>query len=74
MAPGTPDSCVVLLGAGASLAAFPNGDRDGRRLPLMDHVIELVGFAPRLDEAGINWKSRDRPAQAEVHAEPWTLR
>ncbi len=33
---------VVLLGAGASLAAFPNGDRLGRTLPLMKNLVEVL--------------------------------
>ena len=35
---------VVLLGAGASLAACPNGDAAGRILPVMDNVVEVVGL------------------------------
>lgn len=41
---------VVLLGAGASLAAFPNGDVHGRRLPLMRNLVEVVGLGPLLAE------------------------
>lgn len=37
---------VVLLGAGASRAAFPEGDVSGRRLPLMDDLMEAVGLEP----------------------------
>ena len=33
---------VVLLGAGASRAAFLNGDRAGRPLPLMDDLVEIL--------------------------------
>ena len=33
---------VVILGAGASLAAFPNGDANGIRLPLMLDFIEKI--------------------------------
>jgi hypothetical protein len=36
---------VVILGAGASLAAFPNGDGNGRRLPVMKNFVEVVGLA-----------------------------
>jgi hypothetical protein len=35
---------VVILGAGASLAAFPNGDRNGRRLPLMKDFVDVVAL------------------------------
>ena len=30
---------VVILGAGASLAAFPDGDKNGRKLPLMNDIV-----------------------------------
>lgn len=35
---------VFLLGAGASRAAFPNGDKFGRKLPLMNDFIKVVGL------------------------------
>jgi hypothetical protein len=35
---------VVILGAGASLAAFPSGDRNGRQLPLMKNIVNVVGL------------------------------
>lgn len=44
---------VVILGAGASLQAFPNGDKHGRKLPLMWNLVDVVGLAPLLDQAGI---------------------
>lgn len=44
---------VVVLGAGASLAAFPDGDAEGRRLPLMRDLVELIGLAPLFARAGI---------------------
>ena len=33
---------VVILGAGASLAAFPNGDKNGKILPLMNNIIQIL--------------------------------
>ena len=33
---------VVILGAGASRAAFPNGDNNGKRLPLMCDFVETL--------------------------------
>lgn len=45
---------VVLLGAGASLAAFPNGDANGLRIPLMaDFVHTVEGLADYLARNGI---------------------
>ncbi|GMV29156.1 MAG: hypothetical protein AMXMBFR59_12810 [Rhodanobacteraceae bacterium] len=39
---------VLLLGAGASCAAFPQGDAHGRRLPVMSNFVEHVGLLPIL--------------------------
>lgn len=33
---------LVLLGAGASLASFPNGDRNGIKLPLMNSLVDKL--------------------------------
>lgn len=41
---------VVILGAGASLAAFPNGDINGRKLPLMSDLIKVVGLNEVLEK------------------------
>lgn len=41
---------LVLLGAGASLASFPNGDKNGIKLPLMNSLVEkldLNQFIPK---------------------------
>lgn len=39
---------VFILGAGASRAAFPNGDRNGRLLPLMDDLPDVLGMKESL--------------------------
>lgn len=44
---------VVILGAGCSKAAFPTGDREGRRLPLMNDLIEVLGLEPLLRAANL---------------------
>ena len=41
---------VVILGAGASLAAFPKGDKNGTRLPLMNSIVEDLGLTKILQE------------------------
>jgi hypothetical protein len=41
-----------LLGAGASLAAFPNGERNGKKLPVMANFIEVLELEPILNKAG----------------------
>ena len=45
---------VVILGAGSSLAAFPDGDRNGFQLPLMDNLIEVVGLGQILEKYSID--------------------
>ncbi len=41
---------VVLLGAGASRAAFPTGDVSGKRLPVMDDLVQTIGIAPLFEK------------------------
>lgn len=50
---------VVILGAGASAATCPCGDRHGRPLPVMNNLVEIVGLADLLSAEDIEWKSRD---------------
>jgi hypothetical protein len=45
---------VVLLGAGASRAAFPKGERNGRLLPLMLDFTDIVPIADTLKKAGVS--------------------
>jgi len=33
---------IVIIGAGASYAAFPDGDKNGKELPLMNNLIEIL--------------------------------
>jgi len=44
---------VVILGAGASLAALPKGDRNGRRLPVIKNFVDVLGLASLLAENGV---------------------
>ena len=44
---------VVILGAGASLAACPDGDRNGDRLPLMNDLIDVLDLRPLLKAESI---------------------
>ena len=50
---------VVILGAGASLAAFPNGDKKGRKLPLMDNIIEVLDMKNLLSQTEIEFESKN---------------
>lgn len=45
---------VILLGAGASLAAFPAGDANGRMLPLMRNLVDVVGLGDLLAAHGVH--------------------
>ncbi|MFA5794961.1 MAG: hypothetical protein WC980_07870 [Candidatus Brocadiia bacterium] len=44
---------VVLLGAGASKASFPKGDKNGKILPLMKDIITTIGLSDLLKELPI---------------------
>lgn len=46
---------VIILGAGASRAAFPDGDRDGVRLPLMNDLVDMAELMPILAKYGIQY-------------------
>lgn len=46
-------SHVVVLGAGASRAAFPDGDHTGEPLPVMADLVELLDLGPLLTQHGI---------------------
>jgi hypothetical protein len=50
---------VVLLGAGASRAAFPNGEASGKTLPLMADFGDIVPIAEILQRVGINYAGRN---------------
>lgn len=50
---------VVIVGAGASRAACPDGDANGRRLPLMADLVDLVGLKPLLAKYGIESEETD---------------
>ena len=50
---------VVLLGAGASRAAFPRGERAGRRLPLMADFHDIVPVGDILSTASITTKGEN---------------
>src|SRR6202022_1132903 len=50
---------LVTTGAGASRGAFPSGERNGRRLPLMVDFAEIVPVGPILQKSGIEWKGKN---------------
>lgn len=50
---------VVILGAGASYASFPNGDKNGIKLPLMNNFIKILGLEDLLKKTGIKFESNN---------------
>lgn len=50
---------VVILGAGASVAGFLNGDRNGNKLPVMLNLIETLKLGPTLDQYGIDYDGKN---------------
>jgi hypothetical protein len=50
---------VVVLGAGASRAAFPRGERAGRHLPLMSDFVEIVPVKEILHRSGICFETQN---------------
>lgn len=57
--PGKWGRHIVILGAGASAAAFPFGDPNGKRLPTMDNLIEMLGLDPVLERGGVKNRRRN---------------
>lgn len=50
---------IVILGAGASVAAFPEGDVNGKVLPTMDNLIEVLELESILAQSGIEYKGQN---------------
>ncbi|NOQ27636.1 MAG: hypothetical protein GQ564_19915 [Bacteroidales bacterium] len=48
---------VVILGAGASLAALPDGDKFGAKLPLMSNIVEVLGLEEIIKKYGAEYSS-----------------
>lgn len=50
---------VIILGAGASRAAFENGDKNGNKLPLMNDLVEVLDLGPILDHYDIEYRGKN---------------
>lgn len=50
---------VVILGAGASLQAFPEGDKNGKKLPLMCNFVETLGLDSEFERYRISYKNKN---------------
>lgn len=53
------DPHVVILGAGASLAACPQGDKYGRKLPLMSNFVKTLRLEQLLSDNGVDYKGKN---------------
>lgn len=69
-----PDSSlrshVVLLGAGASRAAFPNGDATGKLLPVMNDLVQVLDLQRILERAGDFEDQNFESIYSELAAKP----
>lgn len=50
---------VVILGAGASCAAIPNGDKNGKRISAMNGFIDKLGLTDIISKVKINTASNN---------------
>ncbi len=51
---------LVLLGAGASKAAFPSGEKNGLKLPVMNELVDTVdGLSEYLSECGVDYEGQN---------------
>lgn len=50
---------VFILGAGASLAAFPDGDKNSRQLPLMPNLVSTLGLEQVFGKHSVGYNGED---------------
>ena len=48
---------VVILGAGASCAAIPNGDKNGKKISAMNGFIEKMGLSNVISKLNVHTSS-----------------
>lgn len=62
---------VVILGAGATMAAIPQGDKNGRRSSVMNGFIESLGMTEILKEVRLETNSNNlEDIYSELHSRP----
>lgn len=60
---------VVILGAGATIAAIPNGDKNGRKSSVMSGFIEALGMTETLKSVNLQTKSNNlEDIYSELHS------
>ena len=50
---------IVLLGAGASVATIPNGDANGKRIPVMKNLIKTLNIEHLINDLPNDIKESD---------------
>lgn len=50
---------VLVLGAGASFAAFPSGDKNNLKLPLMNNLVEVVELEGLISKYGLKYEGEN---------------
>jgi hypothetical protein len=50
---------LVILGAGASRACLPNGDAYGKKLPLMNDLVEILNLEDLIKKSNVNSSPRN---------------
>lgn len=62
---------VFILGAGASIATFPNGDRNGIELPLMYNFVEVLGLDSLFKKHDIDYQGKNfEVIYAHLYSDP----
>ena len=62
---------VFILGAGASLAAFPRGDRNGFELPLMKNLVEVLRLDSLFKNHNIDYEGKNfEVIYAQLYSDP----
>lgn len=62
---------LVILGAGASLAAFPDGDKNGKKLPVMNNFIQTLGLEGLIKKSDISISSNNfEEIYSAMHKKP----
>ncbi|WP_152034607.1 hypothetical protein [Paracidovorax avenae] len=62
---------VVILGAGATMAAIPGGDKNGRRSSVMSGFIESLGMTEILKDVKLKTSSNNlEDIYSELHSRP----
>lgn len=62
---------VVILGAGATMAAIPEGDKNGKKSSVMDGFIETLGMTEILREVKLKTRSTNlEDIYSELHSRP----